>query len=580
MLPVKPSDSFHTMLAICDQEALLLSRNLREHHDEIVKALNFMALEEKLIEKGLLAHGESDDLVSRTQADGADLVFSRVKEVGSEGYKDLLWCLEQTDDDWHIGHAYAAALLRGDTFTDESKRKIDHSIELHQRYRKQLDIMEMIEDNLNTNDLIPSLMAYQLLTEDEMEDLTLPSYSRREKIVRLLDIITHKGPAADYYFMRALADTLKENPVHRDILERVYCQPLESIMDVERDSAPTSSRVLGKRKRAMVELYATVKKIVPISIPRQTQAHGIILSEEYFKRINNIRRLHYLGNWDGAEKIVEECWNLASNSEIENDSTYRELYVAVALRNCSGYVTRKMTKKVLCVVGQAKQLCKSIDNDNGRVLESKCEWMLAKMYRYNKDFDKAMEHIENAQMMHLRYNIAPGEDTTLCNYCKGCILASQLAKTKQLDKSNLASSPLSEHKASERSSRKFEEAKQCLRMAIDHAAIQDYAIYQSHHMIRLAQLCLHSSQFETGISDDKYQIAEAEAALNCDYIDEKVLAPRTKCLFYVTRSDLYRNKKELKLAEEEAQRAMDIAVKNEFSTEIKSAEIRLQALKL
>ena len=172
-----------------------------------------------------------------------------------------------------------------------------------------------------------------------------------------------------------------------------------------------------------------------------------------------------------------------------------------------------------------------------------------------------MEHIENAQLIHLRYNIAPGEDTTLCNYCKGCILASTLAKSKDW------------------LSRKFEEAKQCLRKATEHAAIRDYAIYQSHHMIRLAQLCLHSSQFEAGICEDEAQIKEAEAALNSNYIDERYLAPRTKCLFYVTRSDLYRNRGKLELAKVEARRAYDIASKNKFSTEIKSAEGRIDILK-
>ena len=560
-----------------DQEALLISRNLKEHHDEIVKILNLMELDVNLIDEGLIVHGESDELVGRSPKESADLVFSRVKELGSEGYHVLLRCLEQNED-WHIGHKYAAALLRGDTFTEETKRKIDHSRELQQRYH-QRDIMEMIEDNVDTSDLIPYLSAYHLLTDNEREELTLPSFSRRERIKRLLDIIPTKGPEADFFFMRALADASRENPVHRDILERVYCQPFEGIMDIEGDSASTSSTILGKRKCAVIALYYTTinKKTVPC-ISNQTQTHGIILSEEYIKKIKDIRRLHYVGDWNGAEKIVKECWNLASNSRINNDSTYTELYVAVALRNCSGYMTRKMTMKVLQVVSEAKRLCRSIDNDNGRILESKCEWVLARMYRYNKDLDKAMEHIENAQMIQFRFNIAAGEDTTLCHYCKGCILASQLAKTKQTYESSVTLSPLSAQKASERSKKKYQEAKQCLRKAIDHAAIRDYALYPSHHMIRLAQLCLHSSQFEAGTCKDVDQITEAEVALNSHYIDEKLLAPRTKCLFYVTRSDLYRNKGQLSLAEEEAQRAMEIAVKNKFKTEIKSAKVRLQAL--
>ena len=556
---------------VCDPKALQISHSLKVHRSKIASVINFVELEVYLNDKGFLDDGEGDRVITDLSQEGVELVLARVKERGDEGFKDFLWCLEQ-DSDWHIGHVYAIALLRGDTFTDETQRKIECSMKLRQKYRKQLDVMRIVENSLNTYDLIPSLRAHQLLTDDETEELSLPKYGRRERITKLLQILDTKGPLSDLYFTHALANAVRENPAHCDILERDYCQNFDGIImeeceNVERDSASTST-ILGKRRRSLItKPYATK---MPISNPRQVEAHGIILSEEYFNRINDIRRLHYRGDWDDAEKVVEECrlFKLTSTEKqryFRNDevspTVHIELYVAMALRNCSGYITRKMTEKVLSIVSEAKELCRRIDNDNGRVLESKCQWMLAKLYRYSKEYDKAMEHIENAQLIHLRYNIAPGEDTTLCNYCKGCILGSQLAMTKQW------------------SSKKFNEAKQCLRKAIEHTAIQDYAIYQSHHMIRLAQLCLHSSQFEAGTSEDIDQITEAEAALNSHYIDEKILAPRTKCLFYVTRSDLYRNKGDLKLAEEEAQRAYDIAVKNEFKTDKKSAKVRLEALK-
>ena len=86
------------------------------------------------------------------------------------------------------------------------------------------------------------------------------------------------------------------------------------------------------------------------------RAYGIILSDTYFDKINEIRRLHYLGNWTGAEKVVEECryltltcetkeLGLSSDDEISS-TAHIELYVAVALRNCSGYITRKMMSEV------------------------------------------------------------------------------------------------------------------------------------------------------------------------------------------------------------------------------------------
>ena len=563
---------------VCDPQALRISHALKHRRNEIVKCVNLVELEDYLTDKGFLEDGESDYVINLPQEEGVELVLDRVKKCGNDGFKDFLWCLER-DKDWQIGHDYVAALLRGDQFTDETQKEIEESLRLQERYHNQLEVIKIIKDSINTNDLIPSLRKHKLLTDEETDELRLPYCTRQENVMKLLRIISTKGPKASLIFTQVLLETVSENPAHRDILEWVYQLNCDDIMkqfmdDTERDSAlccRSDRGQLGKRKRAIVRKQYATK--VTMCTPRQVRAHGIILCDKYFDKINEIRRLHYLALWKEAEKVVEECRSLTLTTEAKklglpaddelSPTAHIEIYVAVALRNCSGYVTRKKNDKVKEVVAEAKELCQQIDNDNGRVLESKCEWMLAKMYRYSKDIDKAMEHIENAQLIHLRYNIAPGEDTTLCNYCKGCILASQLAKMKEWSTK----------------SKMFQEAKLCLHKASDHAAIRDYAIYQSHHMIRLAQLCLHSSQFVAGDCRDEGQISEAEAALNSHYIDKNVLAPRTKCLFYVTRSDLYRNKKQLELAEREAQRAWDIADENKFGTEIKSAEGRLEILR-
>ena len=125
------------------------------------------------------------------------------------------------------------------------------------------------------------------MTDDETEELMLPNYGRREKVTKLLHILSTKGPLADLYFTHALADAVRENPVHREILERVFCQQFDVITelnaeaDVERDSVSTSRK--RKRTIATIKPYATK---VPMSTPRQVQAHGIILSDRYFDKIN------------------------------------------------------------------------------------------------------------------------------------------------------------------------------------------------------------------------------------------------------------------------------------------------------
>ena len=110
--------------------------------------INFVELELYLTSKGFLEDGEGDHIITDlSQEEGLELILARVKERGDEGFKDFLWCLEQ-DNDWHIGHVYAAALLRGDTFTEETQKKIEHSIKLRQKYRKQLDAMRIMETHM------------------------------------------------------------------------------------------------------------------------------------------------------------------------------------------------------------------------------------------------------------------------------------------------------------------------------------------------------------------------------------------------------------------------------------------------
>ena len=168
------------------------------------------------------------------------------------------------------------------------------------------------------------------MTDDETEELSLPKYGRRERITKLLQNPDTKGPLSDLYFTHALTNAVRENPAHCDIFERVYCQTFEDIImeeceGVERNSASTSP-ILGKRRRSFIitKPYATK---MPISNPRQAQ---IIL---------------YGGEWDDAEKVVEECRLFTSTekrdsrNDEESPTVHIELYVTVALRNCSGYIT-------------------------------------------------------------------------------------------------------------------------------------------------------------------------------------------------------------------------------------------------
>ena len=53
--------------------------------------------------------------------------------------------------------------------------------------------------------------------------------------------------------------------------------------------------------------------------PGQVKAHGALTSRLYCNKVKEICRLHYLAQWEMAEKIVDEC----------RQSGDQELYIAV-----------------------------------------------------------------------------------------------------------------------------------------------------------------------------------------------------------------------------------------------------------
>ena len=115
-----------------------------------------------------------------------------------------------------------------------------------------------------------------------------------------------------------------------------------------------------------------------------------------------------------------------------------------------------------------------------------------------------------------------------------------------------------------------------LRYTIIHASIDDYGLDLSHPHIRLAQLYLGSSPCQPGTNDNPENTRRAQNTL--DKVKVNDLAPRTKCIYHFTQSDLYKSTKETAKAIQCAQQALKIAKVNKFETEICSAKARLHAL--
>ena len=506
---------------------------------EVTGSLNPQELWASLCAVGLVQPCQYGDFTNQSRDSQVEFILGAIEKKGGEAYSDFLQCLEKADE--HLGHAYVTSLLKGLPFG--SKTDTTLSAIFKQKLRQHMPAMMGID----TDALVPFLIQKQLLTPSETETLLNRTLTSREKINTLFSLLETKGPTAHFLFACCLQEE-NEHPTHQQLLCLIRSDDDDYNDGDDDDDEDSSPCVRIPQKRKALDFEDIPLPVVKVTKrdPDQVKAHGILISQCYYDKVKEIRRLHYLAQWTAADKIVDDC----------RQSGDKELYVAVMLRNCSGYVTRKLTDAVKNTVEKAQKMCKEIKNDNGVILRSRCEWMLAKMYRYMNDSAKAQEHIENAFFIHVQYNVQPGEDTALSNYCQACILLESVAKRW--------------------CSREADFARKCLKTATDHAILGDYGLYVSHHHIRLAQLCLHSSPHQVGACTDTNLLKEAGNALRS--VDEDVLAPRTSCLFYLTKSDLYRNLKRFTEARKYAEMAHEISQRNNFKTELHSANKRFQAL--
>ena len=66
-----------------------------------------------------------------------------------------------------------------------------------------------------------ALFAKQMLTPDEVDRLGLPTMTRRDKNLFILQKIPSKGMRAFEYFIDCLQNTSEENPVHVELVEQL-----------------------------------------------------------------------------------------------------------------------------------------------------------------------------------------------------------------------------------------------------------------------------------------------------------------------------------------------------------------------
>lgn len=443
----------------------------------------------------------------------------------------FLDCLKRETE--HLGHAYIVALLEKRQFSTEANcaESAKWKERLLRNHTRVLDV--------NVQALKPYLMKYQLLTNSEAEDLDSKP-SDKEKVSYLVNVILEtKGPTAHLLFATCLQEETG-HPTHNELYEALMVMDDE----VERDGVSIVQQK-GRKRSSMGssdDLSVAKRFLIPLEMERPLRGN------RYSKMMNIFQMAHHSAKWDNLEERAQ--------GYISGDNT--QLKAAALLEMAISYTFRGMHEKVDSFVHSARSLLNKMTGvNNQRFLEGRCEHVLSCRYRYSKQFDKAREHTFKAKAV--LFGTDAGEDSSWAHYCDACVLLEQYAQSPNKDQ------------------KKLKELKGMFQMAIDHAGRHSTGmdVVKPHSHIRLAQLCMGSTQFEAGITTDREMVQEARCHLEA--VDVDSLKQRSQSLYYIFESDLYVNMGNAHQALLCARKALELGQPN-YTVEIRSAEERIRAL--
>jgi len=93
-------------------------------------------------------------------------------------------------------------------------------METKKRQVLQRCTVELVRD-MDPDAMKGALFARQMLTPDEVERLSLPVMTRRDKNLFILQKMPSKGTKAFDYFIDCLQETSEDNPVHMELIEQL-----------------------------------------------------------------------------------------------------------------------------------------------------------------------------------------------------------------------------------------------------------------------------------------------------------------------------------------------------------------------
>ena len=529
----------------------VLEERIAARRTEIEQYANISELYSHLVEEGLLNHEEKEYLESG--AIDANLKVSRVLDSLKEkenGFSKFLASVKRETS--HLGHIYIATLLEGRQFAPESELKLSALC----KQRIDSNRVKLAVEGLHLSYLMPYLQQESLLTGDETE--TLEEMDTEE----FLWILDTKGPLAHSQFASCLRAE-REQKSHSELYEELFGDldlPPGPVFTQNAECVCGSSHSRSnKRKNRNVDETTCTGEMVLFTpskrAPSWLEMDGPFKGKNYSLLMKVCYNYHTVnGQHDVLEREVRMIMN-CDNLPLEFQALVR---VELAL-SCTFQGKNERALELIEGPDGALSICGKISGNNARFLIGRCMHLLSGLHRYAKQHDKAKEYAENA--MVTLHDAAPGLESTIANYVKGCIL---LESSDTTTRHPMEARIIEQH----------------FQTAIAHGQYceiaKDTTVPQSH--IRLAQLYLGSTQYHHGTTTNPENIKKARDSLNAVGRNLKSISVRSKSLYYMAESDCYRARGDIPTAIDCAKLARSTAEGIQFTLGVNSAESRLTSL--
>ena len=501
---------------------------VKRHYDEISKALNPIQLMPLLCKEGLLEFNDKSLLLgdSKTSLEKSCHILNILESKGPLAYSKFLSCVQAEKS--HMGHEYIASLLQDNCFGSEFELK--ESLKLKEAVNRCTP--EMMD--ICPRSLVPLMFSKNLLTDEEQQQLLSHHKTKQERILSLLQLLNTKGPTAHGLFADCLRSE-SSHPTHNELYVKLL------------SVANADQCVILKKRKCTIDETALAVALPHNKLFRRWELEGVLKGHTYNEIMRMFQSCNHNGDWESLEVEATKYMNCH----------IPEYQVVAYLEKAISWIFRRKPKIVIELIHEAREIIHNkVHGENSSILLGRSEYILSRLHRYLKNYDKAREHVANAKD-HL-YCVEAGEDSAFVHYCDACITIECLNESSTQDE--------------------FERVDEIFGRAIcdDRSHDSGLGLVAPHSLIRLAQMYLGATHYSPGMAMNQQNIEHARNCLKA--VIYSSLSYRSRCHYHLMESDLHRNSGNIDGAKQSLHVALSISEKYKFELEISSAQTRLQSL--